>query len=82
MSDDIKNQIMAVVEQTLNNGSSSADNNVIITEKDSMETIASWDSLNFMNVFVAINETFGLDPDFDDAINYISISALYDYLKN
>lgn len=81
MSDNLRNKIMIVVEQTLNTGSSAANNNVTISENDSMETIADWDSLNFMNVFLAINEVFDLDPDFDDAINYISISSLYDYIK-
>lgn len=81
MPDDLRNRIIIVVEQTLNSASSAANNNVIISENDSMETIADWDSLNFMNVFLAINEAFDLDPDFDDAINYISISSLYDYIK-
>ena len=81
MSDNLRNRIMIVVEQTLNTGSSADNNNVTISEKDSMETIANWDSLNFMSVFLAINEAFDLDPDFDDAINYISISSLYDYIK-
>lgn len=81
MSDNLRNRIMIVVEQTLNTGSSADNNNVTISENDSMETIANWDSLNFMSVFLAINEAFDLDPDFDDAINYISISSLYDYIK-
>jgi acyl carrier protein len=82
MTDKLKEKIMTVVEQTLNDASTEASEHVTITENDSMETIGSWDSLNFMLVFQAINDAFNINPDFDDAINYISISALYDYLKD
>lgn len=82
MSDELKEKIISVVEQALNNSGESSDVPVTLKESDSMETIAAWDSLNFMAVFHAINETFDIDPDFDDAINFISISALYDYLNN
>ena len=46
-----------------------------------METIAEWDSLHFVSVFLAVNEAFGIDPDFDDAVHYISIASLCDYLE-
>jgi acyl carrier protein len=46
-----------------------------------MQTVAAWDSLNFMKVFLAINEAFGVDPDFDDAIHYTSVRTLLAYLK-
>ena len=44
-----------------------------------METIAEWDSLTFMSVFSAVNDAFGIDPDFDDANHYLSIPALHRY---
>jgi acyl carrier protein len=34
-----------------------------------------------MSVFLAINEAFGVDPDFDDAIHYTSVKTLHAYLK-
>lgn len=82
MPNELKGKIISVVEQALNDSSVSSDAPVSLQESDSMETIAAWDSLNFMTVFHAINEAFNINPDFDDAINYISISALYEYLND
>ena len=47
---------------------------------DSMETIGEWDSLSFMSVFCAVNKAFEIDPDFDDAVHYISVASLHPYL--
>lgn len=52
-----------------------------VTIHDSMETIDCWDSLAFMSVYLAINEEFGLNPDFDDAVHYTSVQALSNFLK-
>ena len=54
---------------------------LLVTAGDSMETIATWDSLTFMSVFQAINEAFSINPDFDDAIHYTSVKGIYDYIK-
>ena len=48
---------------------------------DSMETVPGWDSMRFMSVFIAVNEAFGLDPDFDDAIHYTAIPTMVEYLS-
>lgn len=82
MSDELKAKIISVVELALNKSAESPEERVTLTAGDSMETVAAWDSLNFMAVFHAINEAFNISPDFDDAINYISISALHDYLRD
>ena len=82
MSDQLKAKIISIVELALNKSAESPEERVTLTAGDSMETVAAWDSLNFMAVFHAINEAFNISPDFDDAINYISISALHDYLRD
>lgn len=79
MTDSLQQQIIATIQEALRTNGASAD--ISITANDSMETIAAWDSLTFMSVFLAINEAFSVDPDFDDAIHYTSVKSLYDYLK-
>jgi acyl carrier protein len=79
MTNPLEQRIIATIQEALRNKSEGQD--VLITVDDSMETIADWDSLTFMSVFLAINEAFGLNPDFDDAIHYTSVKALYAYLK-
>lgn len=46
-----------------------------------METHTAWDSLTFMTVFIAINEAFGLTPDFDDAIHYMAVPSIVGYVR-
>jgi len=79
MTDPLEQQIITVIEQTLRDMNEGEE--ILITAEDSMETVAAWDSLSFMIVFLAVNETFGVNPDFDDAIHYTSVSGLYAYLK-
>ena len=79
MTDLHEQQIIKIIQDTLSNKGAQQD--ILITSKDSMETVAAWDSLTFMSVFLAINEAFGVDPDFDDAIHYTSVKTLYAYLK-
>lgn len=79
MTDAIEQQIIDTIETALRDKSGEQD--IRITIDDSMETVAAWDSLTFMSIFLAINESFGVNPDFDDAIHYTSVKTLYAYLK-
>lgn len=79
MLDPLEQKIIRIVGESLR--SKNGDLDIEITVDDSMETVAAWDSLTFMSIFTAINESFGLDPDFDDAIHYTSVKMLYAYLK-
>lgn len=54
---------------------------LVVEGNDSMETLPSWDSLSFMTVFLAINDAFNLDPDFDDAVHYMAVPTLVSYLR-
>ena len=65
MADALERRIIEILQTTLHDNG--VETNVLITGEDSMDTISGWDSLRFMSVFVAINEAFGLNPDFDDA---------------
>lgn len=80
MPDALESRIIEIVQNTLDGNN--AIQNHIVTADDSMETIADWDSLTFMNIFVAINEAFSVNPDFDEAIHYTSIKSLHSYLAS
>ena len=80
MVEPLEQRIITVIQDALR-GEKGAKQDIPITADDSMQTVAAWDSLNFMKVFLAINETFGVDPDFDDAIHYTSVRTLLAYLK-
>ncbi len=79
MTDPLQQQIIETIQEILRNSGAPPD--MVLTADDSMETVPAWDSLTFMNVFLAINETFGVNPDFDDAIHYTSVTSLCAYLK-
>ena len=79
MTDSLEQRIIGVIQETLSNNG--PEQEVLIMADDSMETVAAWDSLSFMSVFLAINEAFGVNPDFDDAIHYTSVRALCAFLK-
>ena len=77
MTDQLEARVIEIIQTTLR----AEDPTVSIGPDDSMDTIADWDSLQFMNVFAAINDAFALDPDFDDAIHYTAIQSLVSYLR-
>lgn len=79
MTDSLEQRIIEIVQQALRSKRGNLD--IVITAGDSMETVPAWDSLSFMSVFMAINEAFSVNPDFDDAIHYTSVKTLCAYLR-
>ena len=79
MAESLEIRILQTVQDILRENSNEKD--IVITPGDSMETVVEWDSLTFMKVFLAINEAFEINPDFDDAIHYTSVKSLHDYLR-
>ena len=80
MADTLERRIIETIESTLRDLSGNV--KLTIRADDSMDTIAEWDSLAFMSVFAAVNDAFGIDPDFDDAIHYTSVASLRGYLAS
>ncbi len=80
MSDELMGKVVSIVQDTLRTESNHPE--LVVTADDTMETVPHWDSLNFMKVFLAINEAFGINPDFDEAIHYTTISTLTEFLRN
>ena len=79
MPDDLQNRIISIVSETLRDESGKSD--LTLSAADSMDTVPEWDSMSFMKVFLSINEVYGINPDFDDAIHYTSISTLTEFLR-
>lgn len=79
MADSLEQRIIDVIQNALSDNPANED--IVITVNDSMETVAAWDSLSFMRIFVAVNEDFGINPDFDDAIHYTSVESLHTFLR-
>ena len=80
MADELQSQVIAIVQDTLREEGDRDD--LVVMPESSMDTVAEWDSMSFMKVFLAINEAYGINPDFDEAIHYTSISTLTDFLRN
>ena len=78
MADPLEARIIGIIQFTLRQESGNAE--LTVGPSDSMETIGEWDSLSFMSVFCAVNKAFEIDPDFDDAVHYISVASLHRYL--
>ncbi|MDE0346592.1 MAG: phosphopantetheine-binding protein [Boseongicola sp.] len=78
MADSLEGRIVEIIQFTLRRESGNSE--LTLGPSDSMETVGEWDSLSFMSVFCAINEAFGIDPEFDDAVHYLSVPSLHRYL--
>ncbi len=78
MAEDLEARLIGIIEIELRG--QSGNDALTVGADDSMETVAEWDSLAFMGVFTAVNQAFGIDPDFDDAVHYTAVASLRDYL--
>jgi len=79
MTDDLTTKVIHIVQDTLRSESGRSD--LVVTAADGMETVPDWDSMNFMKVFMTVNEAFNINPDFDEAIHYTSIATLIEFLQ-
>jgi len=80
MRSEVLTKTIEIVESVLADNLQNTGNR--ITAESTMESMREWDSLNFINIFLAINEAFGIDPDPDDALHYNSISGIVSFVTN
>jgi acyl carrier protein len=80
MTDELQSHVIAIVQDTLREESGRGE--LVVTPEDTMDSVPEWDSMSFMKVFLAINEVYGINPDFDEAIHYTSISTLTEFLRS
>jgi acyl carrier protein len=52
-----------------------------ISEKDSAETIASWDSVRHLTLITALEERFNVNFDADQMMQLTSVSAIVEALR-
>lgn len=73
--------VIEVIEETLvssNQGKPLSEN---VTAESRMNFPKEWDSLAFVNVFMAVQEAFNLDVDEDEAINFMSVRGIVDFIN-
>lgn len=52
------------------------DDRIVITEKTKMSDIEAWDSLEHVNLIMAIEQEFGMEFDMEDAMSVKSIKDI------
>lgn len=79
-ADPLEQRVVEVVQRAIR--TATGDHGVVVGPTASMDTVAGWDSLTFLSVFSAVNDAFGIHPDFDDAIHYVSVDGLVAFLRS
>jgi acyl carrier protein len=52
-----------------------------LSEESSPDTIQSWDSLNHLNIILAMEQEFGIELSVDDAMNMVNIGRIREMLR-
>jgi acyl carrier protein len=52
-----------------------------LTEESSPDTIPAWDSLNHLNVIMAMEQEFGIEFSADDAMSMLDVSCIRSLLR-
>jgi acyl carrier protein len=52
-----------------------------LSETSSPDTIPTWDSLNHLNVILAVEQEFGIEFSPDDAMNMVDVSCIRTLLR-
>lgn len=72
--------VCQIVEQALKQATQSGTLSGPVTADSRMNTPKEWDSLAFVSVFLAVSEHFNIEVEEDDAIHFISISGICEFL--
>ena len=52
-----------------------------VSEESSMDTLESWDSLNHMNLILAVEENMGIQFTYEDIVSITDVSSLIERIK-
>jgi acyl carrier protein len=52
-----------------------------ISAESSQKSISNWDSLNIINIMIAIESEFNVTLEVDEAVTLISVRAIMDILR-
>lgn len=72
--------ICQIVEQALKQVTQSGTLSAPITPDSRMNNPREWDSLAFVSVFLAVSQHFNIEVEEDDAIHFISVSGIREFL--
>ena len=76
---DRTDEILAIVASVLaSRGSSDVD----VTVDSGMGNPPAWDSLAFVEIFTTVSEKLGLDVSDDDAIHFMTVREIADFVAN
>jgi acyl carrier protein len=53
---------------------------VSVSEASAMGDPTEWDSLAFVKIFLTVSDHFGLEVSDDDAISFMSVSEIVDFV--
>lgn len=76
---DRTDEILTIVASVLaSRGSSDVD----VTVDSGMGNPPAWDSLAFVEIFTTVSEKLGLDVSDDDAIHFMTVREIADFVAN
>lgn len=78
--DNLTQEVCKIVTEALTEAKSVETLATPIDAASNMESVAEWDSLSFVNVFMAVSEHFDADIDQDDAIQFTSVEGIVELL--
>ena len=81
MNADLTSRIIQTVEQALEKNSGTVLAGPLDPD-DSMDTVAEWDSLSMISVYLEINREFQVETSADDAVHYTSIQSIQRFLES
>jgi acyl carrier protein len=78
-NDERTDQVLAVIRSVLaTRGATDA----VVTVDSGMGNPAAWDSLAFVEIFTTLSESLGLDVSDDDAIHFMTVREIVDFIAN
>ena len=76
-----ENMLLQVIEDALKLAANSSSLSQPVTLDSKMGSPREWDSLSFVAVFNAVGEAFDIEMDNDDAIHFLTVSTMYQFLN-
>ena len=75
--DEVTQQVVELITGVLTTGGRSAG---AVTATSMMGDPVAWDSLAFVEIFVAVSSHYGLEVSDDDAISFMSVPEIVDFV--
>lgn len=76
--DEVTQQVVEIITSVLTAGGRSSG---VVTPTSMMGDPFEWDSLAFVEIFVAVSGHYGLEVSDDDAISFMSVPEIIDFVS-